>query len=95
MDVQKRKTIIITTLTLSCAVLVVLAVVVPDLTRSSPAQDIVMRWSFFVLLAPAILVLLQMPRWQFRTIVKAAIILFFILALVVTSIWAIFIRYGS
>ena len=95
MDVQKRKTIVITAATLGCAVLAGLAVVVPDLTRSSRVQDVAMRWSFFVVAAPAILVLVQMRRWQCRKIAKAAIIAFFILMLVMTFTWAIFIRFGS
>ena len=95
MDVQKRKTIVVMAVTLGCAVLVGLAVVVPDLAGSSRVQDVAMRWIFFVLLVPAIVVFVQMRRWQCRKIVKAAIIAFLILALTMTFTWAIFIRFGS
>ena len=95
MDVQKAKTLVIMAATLSCAVVLGLAIVVPDLTRSSAAQDIAMRWTFFILLVPAIVVFVQLHHWQCRAIVKAAIIVFFILALVMTLPCAIFIRYGS
>jgi hypothetical protein len=97
MNDQKQKTLLIMFFTAAALLLTVVAGVLPDLglTRTSAMQNLFFRWTFPAESVLAVFTLVQMRSWQARRIVKAAVIIFFILVLLLTLSWFIFIHIGG
>ena len=97
MNTQKQKTLLIMFLTATALLLIVVAGVLPDLglNRTSAMQNLFLRWTFPAESLLAVLTFVQMRSWQAHRIVKATIIIFFILVLLLTVTWFIFIHTGG